>query len=90
MGELQYAQNEWCYKYIHMRIPVLEVGQTGSKFRLAPTPGLTPTGTMLPYRSTLVNLLAKGLSMNSDLGHNEAQFQWLRYQLDSRVKLLAI
>ena len=26
--------------------------------------------------------------MNSDLGHNEAQFQWLRYQLDSRVKLL--
>ena len=26
--------------------------------------------------------------MNSDLGHDEAQFQWLRYQLDSRVKLL--
>ena len=34
----------------------------------------------------LVNLLAKGLSMNSDCGHDEAQFQW--YQLDSRVKLL--
>ena len=31
---------------------------------------------------------AKGTSMNSDLGHDEAQFQWLRYQLDSRVKLL--
>ena len=26
--------------------------------------------------------------MNSDLGHNEVQFQLLRYQLDSRVKLL--
>ena len=26
--------------------------------------------------------------MNSDLGHDEAQFQWLRYQLDSRFKLL--
>ena len=26
--------------------------------------------------------------MNSDLGHDEAQFQWLRYQLDSHVKLL--
>ena len=26
--------------------------------------------------------------MNSDRCHNEAQFQWLRYQLDSRVKLL--
>ena len=26
--------------------------------------------------------------MNSDLGHNEAQFQWLRYKLDSCVKLL--
>ena len=32
--------------------------------------------------------LAKGLSINSDLGHDEAQFQWLRYQLDSRVKWL--
>ena len=35
-----------------------------------------------------LNLLAKGLSMNSNLGHDEAQFQWLRYQLDSCVKLL--
>ena len=26
--------------------------------------------------------------MNSDCCHDEAQFQWLRYQLDSRVKLL--
>ena len=26
--------------------------------------------------------------MNSDRCHNEAQFQWLGYQLDSRVKLL--
>ena len=26
--------------------------------------------------------------MNSDRCHDEAQFQWLRYQLDSRVKLL--
>ena len=26
--------------------------------------------------------------MKSDSGRNEAQFQWLRYQLDSRVKLL--
>ena len=25
--------------------------------------------------------------MNSDRCHNEAQFQWLRYQLDPRVKL---
>ena len=26
--------------------------------------------------------------MNSELGHDEAPFQWLRYQLDSCVKLL--
>ena len=26
--------------------------------------------------------------MNLDRGHDEAQFQWLRYQLDSHVKLL--
>ena len=26
--------------------------------------------------------------MNSDRRHGEAQFQWLKYQLDSRVKLL--
>ena len=26
--------------------------------------------------------------MNLDRRHDEAQFQWLKYQLDSRVKLL--
>ena len=26
--------------------------------------------------------------MNSDHSYDEAQFQWLRYQLDSRVELL--
>ena len=39
-------------RYIHMQIPSLLVGQTRSKFRLAPTPALNPTGTMLPYRFT--------------------------------------
>ena len=51
-GWIAVCTNEWCYKYIHMQIPVLVVEQTRSKFRLAPTPGLTPTGTMLQYRST--------------------------------------
>ena len=36
----------------------------------------------------LVYLLAKGLSMNSDHCHNEAQFHWLRYLLDSYVQPL--
>ena len=51
-GWIVVCTNEWCYKYIHMQIPVLVVGRTRSKLRLSPTPGLTPTGTLLPYRST--------------------------------------
>ena len=51
-GWIAVCTNKWCYKYIHMQIPVLVVGQTRSKFWLAPTPGRTPTGTMLPCQST--------------------------------------
>ena len=36
----------------------------------------------------MLKYLQKGLSMNSDRFHNEAQLQWLRNQLDSCVKLL--
>ena len=51
-GWIAVCTNEWCYKYIHMRIPVLVVERMRSRFRLAPTPGLTPTWTMPMYCST--------------------------------------
>ena len=71
------------------RCKYLEIGgRTRRQFRFSPTPGLTPTGMMLRYQPTPVNLLAKGLSMNTDRCHDEAQFHWLRYQLDSCVKIL--
>ena len=77
--------------YSSMYKPSLATGLTGKSLS-TPThlkgPDLNGNCFIAESHPLVINTLANRPVHESDRCHDEAQFQWLRYQLDSRVKLL--